>query len=804
MIALTHIIQAQGSPNVLFIFSDNQSYYELSCHGFTPWLDDDDGNPITLSTPHIDSLASQGVDFQDFYAASYCSPSRSIALTGKQCIRTGVFNTLNGRSIMHKDHDTLAEIMKGHNYHTAAYGKWHLGYSYPHRPADRGFDETFVLNGGSLGQLEDYYGNTHHDGVYFHNGVQVQPTGFSTDVLFDAAMAWIGGLQDLNDGKPFFCYLSTPAVHGPYSGPDLNNPVSGDKAINPIIENLDDNVGEILAFLDTEGLADNTIVIFASDQGMFDRGAPHYDPADKETSQDARTQIPFMIRMPDHVGTTTQSHPNLPRGVDTHLAGLIDLAPTILDYCNIPIPADMDGISLRPLLTGDPATYPADRHIITQTPRTSEAKKWHSMSVKTSRWRLDGSSKLFDKLADPRCELNLLKLPEGHPLEVNEAEYLQAKADLTALYNAFWDSLPVSEAEQAATLSRNQIGATAFPDTSMTAMDWYTGSNIPYAKSHIDRTRDNGQSEKWAVRVMEPGTYTITLRQYPKEAPQELKIEKARVQLGDHVREWLVDDPTATSTSISITVDAGDYDLQVWMNGETEPEPDVFLIQDFGACYIDIVKESGPLDPSYLLTVENGTGDGVYTGGRIIDVAADPGPAGKHFYSWVSENGGAFADSANDVTTFTVPYAISSAMTISASYDYDSHDDDGDEIWDGWEIVHFGANTVVDGTVDSDNDGQLDYDEFVAGTMPTDNKSFFGVLESSRSLEDDVTIRFSSNDDLSKRRYRILYNENLTGLWQEVSMDPIMPSSGDSTEVTFAIPENLDRCFFKVEAYITE
>lgn len=119
----THLACAESAKySVLFILSDNQSYYEMACHGHAE-----------LKTPHLDRLASQSVDFANFYAPNYCSPSRAVAMTGKYAIRTGVYDTLGGRSILHKDHQTIADLMKRNGYRTSVYGKWHLGASYPHR-----------------------------------------------------------------------------------------------------------------------------------------------------------------------------------------------------------------------------------------------------------------------------------------------------------------------------------------------------------------------------------------------------------------------------------------------------------------------------------------------------------------------------------------------------------------------------------------------------------------------------------------------------------------------------------------------
>ncbi|MEN9021195.1 MAG: sulfatase-like hydrolase/transferase, partial [Verrucomicrobiales bacterium] len=135
---------------MLLILIDNHSFFELSCHGHA-----------RLKTPRIDELASESVDFVNFHAPPFCSPSRGALLTGRYALRLGIHNTIGGVSILHKDESTLANYLKGGGYTTAIFGKWHLGMSYPYHPMERGFDDVFVHGGGGIGQLEDFYGNRH-------------------------------------------------------------------------------------------------------------------------------------------------------------------------------------------------------------------------------------------------------------------------------------------------------------------------------------------------------------------------------------------------------------------------------------------------------------------------------------------------------------------------------------------------------------------------------------------------------------------------------------------------------------------
>src|SRR3982750_835148 len=131
-------------PNVLVIMTDDQGYGDLACNG----------NPI-IRTPNLDALCKQSVRLTNFYVSPVCSPTRASLLTGRYSYRTGVVDTFLGRSMMHADEVTLAEMLRWAGYRTGIFGKWHLGDNYPMRPMDHGFDEALVLKGGGIGQPSD-------------------------------------------------------------------------------------------------------------------------------------------------------------------------------------------------------------------------------------------------------------------------------------------------------------------------------------------------------------------------------------------------------------------------------------------------------------------------------------------------------------------------------------------------------------------------------------------------------------------------------------------------------------------------
>src|SRR5262249_37409575 len=135
---------APRRPNVLLILTDDQGYGDLGIHG----------NP-TIRTPNLDRLAREGVRLRSFYVAPVCSPTRASLLTGRYNYRTGVVDTFAGRSLMHPDEVTLAEMLTAAGYRTGIFGKWHLGDNAPLRPIDQGFGAALVIKGGGIGQASD-------------------------------------------------------------------------------------------------------------------------------------------------------------------------------------------------------------------------------------------------------------------------------------------------------------------------------------------------------------------------------------------------------------------------------------------------------------------------------------------------------------------------------------------------------------------------------------------------------------------------------------------------------------------------
>jgi arylsulfatase A-like enzyme len=235
-LAALHAADApKQKPNILLILTDDQGYGDFSIHGNTH-----------LQTPHIDKLGAESVRFDRFYVNSFCAPTRAALLTGRWPLRTGCHGVSHNAEAMKPSEVTMAEALHEGGYRSACIGKWHNGEQYPFTPMGQGFDEAFGFNNG--------HWNNYFDPVLLRGSQPEQTKGYITDVLTDEAMKFITA----NQAKPFFCYLSYNAPHSPYQVPDkyfdkfkakgFDNTVA---AFYGMCENLDDNVGRLLAHLES-------------------------------------------------------------------------------------------------------------------------------------------------------------------------------------------------------------------------------------------------------------------------------------------------------------------------------------------------------------------------------------------------------------------------------------------------------------------------------------------------------------------------------------------------------------------------
>jgi len=546
---LASSMSAADNPNVVVVLIDNHGYYELSRNG----------HPV-VQTPRMDKLSETGVNFTDFNAPPFCSPSRGALLTGRYALRYGIHNTVGGVSILHKDETTMADLLKSAGYRTGVFGKWHLGMSHPYTPDLRGFDEHFIHGGGGVSQLEDYFGNNHMNATYTHNGQYVKSRGFSTDVLFDQGIDFM----NRNRENPFFCLITTPAVHfptllHPETGKRLKERGVTDEKQLPIwsmIENVDDNVGRLLDYLETSGLKDNTLLFLMSDQGVNDRGVPHRagEGAQRGVQYDEKHQVYCMVQYPQ----LTDNRP----GDRSELTGMVDVLPTVLDVCGIDQPSNLDGQSMKPLL-GNASDWNDERKLIVQCPRARDRSKWGNVSVKYKKWRLVDGKEFYNIQEDYGQTKNII---DQHPCLVK---------DLTQTYEQFWNSLP----PQSELLSAHVLGAKEAPSVRLNGMDWFEGGH-PWPQQALAKRNQQG---KWRVEIARDGIYRFELRHYPREEPRPIMAVKASVQVGDQLNSVPLD-TLATHAVLQLPLKKGTFDMITTFQHPTDHEGN----KEWGAYYVHV------------------------------------------------------------------------------------------------------------------------------------------------------------------------------------------------------------------------
>lgn len=514
--------EEEERPNVILIMTDDQGYGDLGCHG----------NPI-LKTPHLDALHAEAVRFTDFHVSPFCTPTRAALMTGNYPARTGAYRTSAGKTMMHPDERTVANLFADAGYATGMVGKWHLGDNAPHRPQDRGFEDVVWHRCGGIGQASDYWGNDYFDDTYERNGAFEEFEGYCTDVWFREGVRFVAE----NKENPFFLYLALNAPHGPYFvPPKWAEPYQGQKGkvANPnfygMIANIDHNVGILRKALEDLELAENTILIFMTDNGTA--GGAKFDGLDSEaligynaglrgkksSVYDGGHRVPFFIHWP--AGGLEGG-----RDIGT-LAAHLDVLPTLADLCDIEIPDgyEPDGVSLVPLLDGGGQPWKRE-HLIVQFMGGAYGRglpaPFEYSAVLTEQWRLvnsDGQG-LFDIRNDPAQRNDL---SSDHP---------EAVKSLRERYLPFWEAV-----SPRMTPVRIDIGNSAEKSTVLCSQDWYKEvGNPPWNFGSIRKLpRETGP---WMIQVKEAGRYRFTLRQFPKEADKEVIAERAKIEIAGKVEE---------------------------------------------------------------------------------------------------------------------------------------------------------------------------------------------------------------------------------------------------------------------------
>lgn len=343
--------QATRSPNIVLIYADDLGYGDLGCYG------------SKIRTPHIDSLAREGVRFTHFYSANpVCSPSRAALLTGRYPTRVGVPRVLFPHDLdgLPRTEITLAEHLKK-RYKSMCIGKWHLGHLPWYLPTARGFDSYF--------------------GIPYSNDMSPRPLLRDTETV--EAEATLATLTPRYTGEavrfierskdsPFFLYMPHTYPHIPLAASERFRGKSPLGLYADVIEELDWSVGQVLEALKTRGLEQNTLVMFSSDNGPWYQGSPGRLRGRKGTTYEGGVRVPFLARLPGRI----------PKGtVCSGVATTMDIFPTVANVSGTgPSSHQVDGVDIWPLLSGQKAELDREPHLYFDN--------IHLQCIRAGKWKL--------------------------------------------------------------------------------------------------------------------------------------------------------------------------------------------------------------------------------------------------------------------------------------------------------------------------------------------------------------------------------------------------------------------------------
>jgi len=349
------------SPNIILIFMDDLGYGDIGTTG-----------AIQYSTPNIDKMASQGMQFTNFYSVSaICSASRAALLTGSYPNRVGIMGALfpDSKIGLNSEEETIADLLKGVGYATSIVGKWHLGDAEKFLPLQHGFDEYFGLPYSNDMWPVDYDGGTVTDSTKWAYHMPPLPL-----IEGNETIEYITDLQDQdmlttrytekavsfierNKENPFFLYFAHTMPHVPLGVSDKFRGKSDQGLYGDMMMEIDWSVGEIMQVLKDNGIENNTLVIFTSDNGPWLNFGDHAGSSGglregKQTTWEGGQRVPAIMYWPDVIPEGT---------INNKLAATIDLLPTFSAITGSPLPVrTIDGINILPLLKGEQEVTPRE------------------------------------------------------------------------------------------------------------------------------------------------------------------------------------------------------------------------------------------------------------------------------------------------------------------------------------------------------------------------------------------------------------------------------------------------------------
>lgn len=343
-------VSQNSKPNILIILADDLGYHDVSYYGTSD-----------IRTPNIDAICKRGMRFDNFYATSVCSPTRASLMSGRYPDMVGVPGLIRSRpednyGYLKPDAILLPKLLKQADYNTAHVGKWNLGLESPNKPNEKGFN---YFHGFLEDMMESYLTHLRYGQNYMReNDTEVNPKGHATDVFTGWAVDYLN--KQKNNKNPFFLYLCYNAPHFPVQPPEdwlakvkAREPEISDRRAKlvALIEHMDDGIGKVIQSLKANGLYENTLVIFLSDNGgHLESGANNGSLRDgKQSVYEGGVRVPAVFAWPNHIKAGTKT---------TQRAHVMDIYPTLAEIAGIKFNNKIDGISILSLLNDQDKALP--------------------------------------------------------------------------------------------------------------------------------------------------------------------------------------------------------------------------------------------------------------------------------------------------------------------------------------------------------------------------------------------------------------------------------------------------------------
>lgn len=421
-VGVTQGAQNSSKPNIIFILTDDQGYGDLGCYGSSD-----------IATPSIDKLRAEGIRFDSFYVHNRCSPTRMAFMTGSHSRRAGLGKVIYWRERMgiHAEEVTVAEQLKQAGYATGVVGKWHLGEWEAFNPLNHGFDSFYGFM-----DYDDKSTAIYRDREIVEK-IRSKTDGVHSPKLLAAGIEFIRTNKD----QPFFLYYASPLPHTKWLPNEQFAGSSNQGTYGDVIQEIDWQVGALMDTLDELGLAENTLVVYASDNGpqlnVEGHGSSGVLRDGKWTDFEGGIRVPCIMRWPGKIP---------PGSANNEITGIIDMMPTFSAIAGVDVPSDrvIDGRSILSYMLGKEVNIPI--HDTFVVPGTAIRHKDWKLLIKGQKPGGNGTKGMQGRLSAEAGSLFNLKEDLSETIDLS-AQRPEKAQELTKMMDAYMKAFDANTRE---------------------------------------------------------------------------------------------------------------------------------------------------------------------------------------------------------------------------------------------------------------------------------------------------------------------------------------------------------------------